>query len=461
MHARVGLLVGGSLLGSLLATCAPGEPSAGKPPGNVLLVVLDDVGVDGLGCYGEGRDLPVTPTIDGLAARGVLFRNVWAPPLCMPARVAIQTGRHGFRTGVGEIAPPGMPLEELTLPEMLEVGADASFAHAAIGKWHMGSQFVGGPDAARVAGFDTFIGTAGNAGDYYEYRRVVDGETREHEGYLTTVQVDDALGWIGSATEPWFCYLALQAAHEPFQLPPAELHTRPPRSFDARADPDRFAYRATVEALDHELGRLLEELGADTLARTHVLVVGDDGTPARATHPPFQRGQAKGTLFEGGLGVPLVVASPRVTSPGREVDALVHVADLFLTVADLCRADLERVRAAAAGPLDSVSLLAYLEDPAAEPQREILYTEKFDPNGPGPWNRWFQVARDERFKLVRRRTARGQQEEMFDLARDPFERVDLLQVGLPPRAERSYESLARHLDELAGQAAHPLRDTSR
>jgi arylsulfatase A-like enzyme len=444
-----------TILALVAAACsADAAPAPGAPTGapeNILLVVLDDVGVDSLGAFGEGRDAPPTPTIDALCAAGVRFENVWAPPLCMPARAAILTGRYGFRTGVGEIGQPGLPRGELTLAEMLDVGTGGRFATAAIGKWHVG----GSVEMPRQQGFDRYAGALVNAGDYYRYRRTVDGERDEHEGYITTVEIDDALAWLDTAPEPWFCYLAFHAAHAPYQTPPPELYTITGRS-RARED-DRFDYKATIEAMDRELGRLLAELGPEVLARTHLLVVGDDGTPQGVCAPPFPKAHGKGTMYEGSLNVPLVVTGPAVTGPGRVERALVEANDLFLTVAELARADLDAVRAAANGPLDSRSLVPYLAAPDAIPLRTTAYAEKFKPNGFGPWHSWVQAARDERYKLIRRNIGSRHADELFDLETDPFEQRDLLARDLPADVEGHRARLADILDDFAAlaPASHP------
>ena len=95
--------------------------------GNVLILVADDLGIDSVAAYGVSEDLPSTPVISALAADGVLFRNMWSNPVCSPTRGALQTGRHGFRTGIGiGVFEGGWALQtsEVTLPEMLDLAAD-------------------------------------------------------------------------------------------------------------------------------------------------------------------------------------------------------------------------------------------------------------------------------------------------------------------------------------------------
>ncbi|MEE8507836.1 MAG: sulfatase-like hydrolase/transferase, partial [Myxococcota bacterium] len=148
------------ILGAGIAICcAPVEPTQ---PSNILILLIDDFGVDMVGAYEEGTEPPPTPNIDRLASRGVLFRNAWSYPNCSPTRAAIHTGRYAFRTGIGTLVRPwgyALPLRELTIPEMLTLGTKGLFSTAAIGKWHLGNESVGGPHAPNQAGYHHFAGT--------------------------------------------------------------------------------------------------------------------------------------------------------------------------------------------------------------------------------------------------------------------------------------------------------------
>jgi len=354
-------------------------------PSNVLIVVADDLGVDMVGAYGEGGDPPATPTMDTLAAGGVLFQNAWASPLCSTARATIVTGRYGFRTGIGSHVSPSagsvaLRPEEVTIPEMLELGAPGRWASAAFGKWHLGNGAVGGLLAPNVAGFDNSSGSLSAITRYYDWPKIVDGTRYASTTYATTDTVDSALSWLATAPEPWLCYVAFNAPHTPFHAPPAHLH-----SVDlsgANPDPDLEPlpyFRAAVEAMDSEMGRLLASIDPAVLGRTTVMFLGDNGTPSAVTVPPFVPEHAKQSLYEGGINVPLVVWGAGVSAPGGVSEALVHTTDLFATVAEVAGIDLSTTMPGTA--IDGVSLMPYLSEPATPSVRTTVFSELYYPNG--------------------------------------------------------------------------------
>ncbi len=366
------------------------------PTPNVLILVLDDVGVESIGAYGHAAaDAPPTPSLDALARRGVTFTSAWAQPLCSPARAALQTGRYALRTGIGtgpvsvswapDVSPP-LPLSEIVLPEMLERGG-AGYAHAAIGKWHLGTASVGGPNAPNLAGWGHYEGVLDNVlppDTYQDYMRVTNGVPQLTSGYMTTRDVDAALAWIERAQGPWLVHLAFHAAHEPFHAPPPHLHTRDLASAGPPELDPRPYHLAMIEALDTEIGRLLASLDPATLRETVVILVGDNGTPNDVLAASTTPGHGKGTHFESGVRVPLIVAGPPVARPGAVCDALVSIVDVFATVADVANVDLGDPDVIPPGTeLDSVSLLPYLAEPGRPSLRSVLFAEHFYPNGSG------------------------------------------------------------------------------
>jgi arylsulfatase B len=362
--------------------------TAAPLPGNILILVADDLGADQLALYG-GSDFPPTPVLDRMATEGVLFLNAWSQPTCAPTRATLQTGRFGFRTTIGSTinangGGPGLPPGEVTLPEMLDRGTGHRYAHALIGKWHLGTSQVGGDSAPNLAGYGHFAGSVeGQLARYFHWRKVVDGAVSLSTRYATTVCVDDALEWIGKQSGPWMCVVCFQSPHAPFHVPPPALYTEvlprvePPDSCaNARGKSQRPFYKAAVQALDTEIGRLLAGLSPAESARTTVLFLGDNGSESCVLASPSAG--AKGSLYEGGIHVPLIASGHGVARGA--CPALVNTADVFATVAELAGVDL-----ATALPdvtLDSVSFAPCLADPKLE-LREWNFAEEFSENGPG------------------------------------------------------------------------------
>lgn len=401
--------------------------AAAAAQGNVLVIVADDLGVDQVGAYGVGSDVPATPNVDALAAGGVLFRNAWAEPLCTPSRAAMQTGLHPFRTGLGAHIDPGGPALDpahLTIPEALDrIGT--GWSHAYFGKWHLSNDTVGGTFGPNVAGWSHFAGTMANLGTkvtaYTSWNKVVDGLAFHQQGYVTTDTVDDALAWIQAAQGPWLVFVAFNAPHSPYHAPPAWLHTVDLSQAGSPATNPRPFYKAMVEAMDTEIGRLLD--GVPGLARTTVIFLGDNGTPDDVIAPPLSPLHCKGTVFEGGVNVPFVVAGPHVAEPGRESAALVSVTDLFATIVDVARLPVAAQELTSPKPsralpaagdhesaplaalphpkaLDSISFLRVLQSPLTKTVRRSSFAEMFVPNGPGKPLAHRRALRDARYKIV-------------------------------------------------------------
>lgn len=420
--------------------------------GNILLIIADDIGVDGISCYGESSSAPPTPTIDGLAHRGVLFCNAWSHPSCSPSRAGLHTGRHGFRTGVGAVIfPVGknvLPYEEITLPELLR---DAGYACGLIGKWHLGNDNNGGALGPLRHGWSYHAGTLWYAfrpwGHYTRWGRTVNGHTSTCRAYATTQAVDDALCWIRHQSSPWFCCVSFNAAHKPFHAPPDHLHAYELRSLKPRKDP-AVHYRAAIQAMDTEMGRLLDGL-ADDLAATTIIFTSDNGPPGQAVLPPQDPKRAKHTVYETGVNVPLIVSGPDVVQPGREVDGLVHTLDLFETCLDLAGID-PAARPRTLRSVDAVSLYPYLVDPDVVAIRSHVYTEVFPGHKP---DKGSCAIRDFRFKLVCHKGLNGAH-EFYDLQADPYERCNLLSSGRLTDAQQD------HYRRLY-QALHALRCAGR
>jgi arylsulfatase A-like enzyme len=473
-----------------LATCLGLLVPASAPPaisgGNVCVIVLDDVGPelisacdDVLRRRGRPSGVPAaTPAIDAyLAAQGMYFTNAWSMPTCTPSRSAMLTGRLGSRTGIGrvllpreDIDNPGLEPGVELLPQLLHL-APVPYTCAAVGKWHLASseQLEAWPahPLGLPAGrwFDRHAGAWFNfenqpslpywSSGYYVWEkafstrvrtsaspcaageppcmRAMDVNVDAHD-YPSVDTVDDALDLVRELPEPWFLWLAPNAAHGPDHEVPVGLPSDPCGFGSANLGScsaqgmtvEASRIRCSLTALDQQLARLFCELD---FSDTTVILVSDNGTGELAALPPYQPSRVKGSVYQAGVQVPFLVRSPHLAPgfAGTTSDALVSLADVFETVRELAGAP------AATLAEDSRSLLPVLRGESASARRSV-YTELFGPNfvpdpatgGPPPGytcNRHDQALRDARFKLVRKwRTGPTGSapllvEELYDLQR--------------------------------------------
>jgi len=430
------------------------EVETGPIGGNVLILFLDDVGVDKVGAYGVHPDAPPTPNIDGLADGGVLFRAGYANPSCSPSRASLLTGRYGRRTGLGGVtelysSSYSLPHDEVVLPEVVKASATLDYDTSMVGKWHLTNGDV--PDYENeplTHGFDWYAGSLGNLTSstdrtrpltYYNWQKCSNGTLAMTQEYATTDTVDDALDRVTQMPEPWLLYVAFNAPHTPLGQPPPELHTQT----DLTPQSDRLErYDATMEALDTEIGRLLGGLDVDVRDRTTILLIGDNGTPEHAVAPPFSQDQSKLAQFEGGILVPFIVTGPAVGQPGTESHAMVHVVDVLPTVAELAGVDVsELLRNGAPVVLDGQSLVPHLADPETV-GRETLYAERFFDSGAPPYGFDARSVRDDRYKLIYKDGLVG----FFELGVDPpHEGPDLMEVGLSAVQQAAFDALEQDM----------------
>jgi len=382
---------------------------------NILLIIADDYGVDSSSLYNttnSGATLPPTPNIASLVTNGVVFRNAYSNPVCSPTRACILTGQHGFRTGVGDIidSGPSLTSSSFTLPKAF-TNAALGYAFSQFGKWHLAS----GPGSPRtVGGWTNFAGSIqGGVASYTNWNKTVNGvSTQNYTNYATTDLVNDAANWITArGTNAWFVWAAFNAPHTPFHNPPANLCPSYPANTLTNS---RRQYEAMVEAMDTEIGRLLSVVDR---ANTHIIFIGDNGTPTQVLQPPFPSGRGKDTLYEGGIHVPLIISGPAVVSPNRTNDTPVNAVDLFATILEMAGGSV-----ASAVPtnvvIDSKSLMGQLT--ATNPVFRLAYAEEFGTNVPASAEG--RALRDDRYKLIRFNDGR---DEFYDLQTDPTELTNL------------------------------------
>lgn len=328
---------GGSGARSESATPDTEAPEPARKP-NILLIVADDLGYNDLAINNDNPEID-TKNMDQIARDGVRFTRHYAAAVCSPARAALLTGLYPERLGY---LPNGRGIspEVVTLPERLQ---EAGYNTWHIGKWHIGDlERTAWPDHQ---GFDHWFGFLNQwrlAGAHNEHGELVLAEPRYNDpwldsdsepgrnypGHLENILTDKAievLTELNNTQAPWFLDLWYHAPHYPIQ-PASEFSKRYP-------DTPAGKYRALVNQLDHNIGRVVSHLAAiDALQDTVVIIVSDNGGTNRAidSNAPF-RG-VKTTLTEGGLRTPLIIQWPDKALDGQVVSQTVSIMDIYPTL---------------------------------------------------------------------------------------------------------------------------------
>jgi len=352
---------------------------------NIVFIVADDLGYADLGCYG-GRDAtfgPVSPQLDALAAGGLRFTQGYSnSPVCSPTRFALMTARWQYRLrGAGEepinsrsrgSTTLGLPPEHPTLPSLLR---DAGYRTALVGKWHLGYPPAFGP---LKSGYDEFFGPMSGGVDYFSHcdsrgtHDLWQGEEEHHEiGYLTDLITDRALQWVDDAAggdKPFFLSLHYTAPHWPWE-------TRDDAALAAEVKDNLFhlhggnihSYRRMIHHMDEGIGRLMALLRARGVDRdTLVVFTSDNGGERFSDNWPLVGG--KMDLTEGGIRVPWIAHWPSVIAPGGVTEQHCLTMDWSATMLAAGGAQPHPTY-----PLDGVSLLPVLHDPAVTFERPLFW----------------------------------------------------------------------------------------
>lgn len=362
----------------LSRTAAAARPR--RPP-NILFCLVDDLGWSDLGCY--GNRFIETPNIDRLASQGVRFTDAYAgAPVCSPTRACIMSGQYPARLGITDFIPghyrpyedlsvpkndPHLPLEIETLAEAL--GA-AGYATAHYGKWHLGPETHFPPQQ----GFEDSVVFRGWT-HYAARGRLFPPEDVPEDLYLADYLTDRTIEFIREHHDrPWFVHLSHFGVHIPLEAEPDLVARYEAKAAQGMNGPHP-TYAAMVTHIDRSVGRLvaeLDRLGLD--ADTLIVVASDNGGlvrrfddvgPVVTSNAPLRA--EKGTIYEGGIRVPLIV---RWYGGGGQGECGVPVTscDFYPTFLELARAE-----APAGQPLDGVSLLPLVRAPGATLEREAIY----------------------------------------------------------------------------------------
>ena len=339
---------------------------------NIVLIVADNLGWGELGCYGGGalRGAP-TPNIDHLATQGLLLHNFNVESDCVPTRSALMSGRHPIRTGCLQSVPPGLPQglnrNEITLAELL---SRQGYATAHFGKWHLGDvpgrypsdrgfdEWYGIPRTTDESQFTSSTGfdpsvvdlpyiMQGRSGSDSEQVKVYDLDTRRG---IDAELVDRSIAFMQThhaSGRPFFLYLPLVHLHFP---------TLPHPDFSGRTGAGDFA--DSMVEMDHRVGQITDALAAMGIEENTVLIFCSDNGPEyrrpyRGTAGPWCG--TYHTAMEGSLRVPFIMRWPGKVAAGQVSNEIVHVTDLYATLAAIANAPLPDDR-----PIDGIDQTPFL-----------------------------------------------------------------------------------------------------
>lgn len=478
----------------LLAGLAPAVQAAPSPDTrpNLVFMLADDLGWGELGCYGQQKIR--TPNLDRLAADGMRFtRHYSGAPVCAPSRNVLLTGRHTGHTEIrgNKQATPGRegqwPIGASTVL-LAEVLQRAGYATGAVGKWGLGP--VGSSGDPNRHGFDLFFGynCQAVAHSYFPphlWRNQdkvplndppIPGHARQPEGivrledwqgraYAPELMEAEAVKFIEAhAQRPFFLYLPFIEPHVAMQPPPRLVESYP-AAWDDRAyrgqcgylphPRPRAAYAAMITHLDEHVGKVLDALDRHGLReRTLVVFTSDNGTTHRASDSVFGVGGVdaaffdstrglrgyKGSVYEGGLRVPLIVRWPGRIAPGSVSDFPSYFPDHFATLCDALGLEVPGVR-------DGVSLWPVLTGGGVPARNPMVWV--FPEYGGQVCVRLGDL------KVVRQKLQTKQPGawEVYDLARDPEERQDVARE----RPEVVARAVALLREQMSENPVFPLR----
>lgn len=408
-----------------------------KRPPNIIFILADDLGYGGLGCYGQGKIL--TPRLNRMAAEGMRFTQAYSgSTVCAPSRCSLMTGMdqgHAFiRGNSSKIKRAPVPLrpEDTTVAELLK---KAGYATGLVGKWGLGETGTSG--APNAKGFDEFFGYTDQylAHNYYpetlwknDTEVPVEGNVLEAPNVCKTCTTyshdlftQEALGFIERHKEaPFFLYLAYTLPHanneaKRFREHGMEVPSDEPYSDQPWPSAQR-SHAAMITRLDKDVGRVLDLLEAQGIAKDTLVIFTSDNGPHKegGADPSFFKdgGPLRGIkrdLYEGGIRVPAIAWWPGVVAPGVVSDQPWAFWDFLPTAAAVAGSETP--------PCDGVSILPTLQGkPEQQKQHEYFYWEFHE-------GAFKQAVRMGRWKAVR--TKKDAPIELYDLEQDLPETTDV------------------------------------
>lgn len=411
---------------------------------NILLIMADDLGIEGLSCYGS--ESYETPNLDRLAAEGIRFTHAYSQPLCTPTRVQLMTGKYNHRNWLyfGILDPA-----ERTFGHLMQ---DGGYETAIAGKWQLQSYDPPDyPNAERRRGTGMKVADAGfddwslyhawnteDKGSRYgnpsferngELMGPLDGE------YGPDTSVDFLLDFMTREREkPFFAYFAMALPHWPVNPTPDSEEWADPSK---RLEESDHYFPDMVHYMDKVVGQLADGLAeAGLREKTLILFYSDNGTDTKVTSQ--FRGEAiqggKASPLQTGIRVPLIARWSGKIEPRRICDDLIDASDFLPTLAELAGIEIP-----GDWPVDGVSFVPSFFGENAKAREASFFW--YDPR-PGWDKEKFSrhiFALDHHYKLF-------SDGRLFDISGDGFKEI-LIQGELSPEALAAKSRLQALIDE--------------
>lgn len=352
------------------------ESESAKP--NIVLINIDDMGWMDLAC--QGSDYYRTPNVDRLASEGMRFTNAYASAAnCAPSRACMMTGQYGPRHGVYTVGNSDrgkaknrklvptlnkktIPAESPTLAKLLK---GSGYRTASIGKWHISKDPTSYGVMHNIAGSE--IGhPVKKHGGYHSPFNYVNCVSEKEGEYLTDRLTDEAIKFVETDSDrPFFLYLPYYTVHTPLQ--PKEDKLKKWKAIKGTSGQKSASYAAMIESMDENVGRLMACLEENKLSKNTIVIFTSDngGMWQISRQHPLRAG--KGSYFEGGIRVPLIVRWPGVIQASECREPVINV-DFMPTFAEIANANLEDDQV-----VDGESLLPLLRDPTATLKERSLF----------------------------------------------------------------------------------------
>ena len=421
-----------------------------KPP-NIVFILTDDLGWSDV-CY-NGSQYYETPSIDRLASQGMVFTSAYAnAPVCGPSRAALLSGQYAPRTGFytngsperGEaswraaIPPPTRSTLDSTIITLAEALKPAGYTSAYVGKWHLGNPPKLGPNEQ---GFDINIGgySSGKPRSYfspYQNPYLKDGPQGE---YLTDRLTAEGINFIkNNQDQPFLLFLSYHSPHTPIQAKDSLVWPFIPKpSYRGHFDP---IYAAMIKSVDEGVGRIIETLHEFSLDENTIVVFFSDngGLHAVTSNTPLRA--YKGTLYEGGIRVPMVVRWTGTVAAGTYCHEPVIGVDFYPTFLEVTGREPPKDYL-----LDGKSLVPLLKQQGTMEQESLYwYFPAYLQGGYGLNQAWrttpVAAIRSGNFKLLE--FLEDGRLELYDLTQDLGEQNNLARM-LPDKTQALRHQLHR------------------